>query len=197
MPHMPSMIAKNAILAKIESRLNQSPVAQAQHLKGLLNANNTLHDVYQQFLGLSSGDWDVQHLKNDWFTVPGGWWSAEQPISPIIRQGFIEACDQLIAGNGNRRLDCYWVCVGGHVEVWVAKGPLDCVTFVVSTPHPEGPLPAQSWLHGPEDIWVVRSGGPKYGEQLVGTKTIEAGYPVTVVRPRKVAPPLPPTQPSY
>jgi hypothetical protein len=101
---------------------------------------------------------EKNYLSKTWYPPPGqGWWQAQQPIMPIIRDGLAFALVKSRQGDRLRPVDSYWM-TGGYdakVQVFVAVSP-EQVTRIIYTPPSEPP----AGRNRPErvNIWVIKEG---------------------------------------
>ena len=149
---MPANISKGFLLEAIDNKLDNASEPDLLAIRSELVATPKLRlpVILRNALGgtppVVRGP-DINHLRNDWFgtdTKPIGrandiWWRELQPIDPIIRQGFIEVINKIIASIGNPprlKVDFYWVCAGHSIEFVICEKNAVQLTVLIMTPSP-------------------------------------------------------------
>ena len=154
MPCMPEIVAKGAIMRKLDAVMND-PVSRKRLKDNLNNPNKQFveagDDVYAAFWEDMLSPAEKTHLELDWFRPldKGGWWCIEDGVvEKVMRRGLltlIDKADECCA----RWVDCYWVCAFQHnhnCHVYVGDFD-DDFPFFVTTP-------------AIDSGWLLRNGKP-------------------------------------
>ena len=159
MPTMPGKITKGHILATIEKWVNTGvdtgDYSRPDEAKSKLGDVSTYPTLASALGALSPplvfSSPQQQHVLNHWLDPKDGWWPRHQPVGPILRRGFYEACDLVLRKKG--LLDIHWICQAQDFDIFLTWNGRQ-VNMLISTPPP----PNGDTLPRPvsETILVVR-----------------------------------------
>jgi hypothetical protein len=157
---MAGSISKGPVHRKIDKRIRNMTRQERPNFAADLRdgAQDYFVVLRNHNVGLSNQEED--YLRAKWYIQPPpwqGWWRAQQPIMPIIREGLAFALVKSMQGNRLLPVDSYWMTGGANaiVQVFVVVSP-EQVTRIIYTP-PSDPPVGRSRPQA-VDIWVIKEG---------------------------------------
>ena len=132
---------KPAIPTNIDNVLGTASKAKlAQFLTDLASAKG-LGDLAKKH-GITKSKRQEDHLRNDWLNETGaGWWQAQQPIEPILREGFRRL--SLLVKSLSLPVSTYWIPYGVATPVAVVlqigAGEIEMDIYTPEAPPPPHP----------------------------------------------------------